>query len=219
MFAIDHAATALLFKRRYPSVSMAPILISVQTMEIAWVALNYLGIERTDTEATVRSVADIHLSYMPFSHSIGTALVGAFIAWIAIEKGLHRKELGRAVGLGIASHLVLDLMTHGHDIVIWPGMSYPKLGLGLYESAPFAAFVLELGYGVLCWRVYRGGNGLLALIVLGNLSNLSILSPAIPGPEGYLAGHPTIIVTVIFVQIVVTLILTGVLAIRQPSNP
>ena len=73
MFAIDHAATALLVKRRFPSVPMAPILISVQAMELAWVALNYLGVERTTTEATVRSVADIHLAYIPWSHSVGTA--------------------------------------------------------------------------------------------------------------------------------------------------
>ena len=76
MFAIDHAATALLVKRRYPSVPIAPILISVQAMELAWVGLNYLGIERTTTSDTVRSVADIQLAYMPYSHSVGTA-VGA----------------------------------------------------------------------------------------------------------------------------------------------
>ena len=50
MFAVDHAATALLVKRRYPSVPLAPV---------------------------------------------------------------------RAVGLGIVSHLILDLATHGHDIVLW----------------------------------------------------------------------------------------------------
>src|SRR6476646_8815096 len=52
MFAIDHAATALLIKHRYPSVPMAPLLVSVQAMELAWVGLNYLGIERTTTEAS-----------------------------------------------------------------------------------------------------------------------------------------------------------------------
>ena len=62
MFAVDHAATALLIKRRYPSVSMVPLLVSVQAMELAWVGLNYLGVERTTTEPAVRSVADIHLS-------------------------------------------------------------------------------------------------------------------------------------------------------------
>jgi hypothetical protein len=116
------------------------------------------------------------------------------------------------------SHLILDLMTHGHDIVLWPGLASPKLGLGLYESAPLAAFIVELIYGILCWRVYRGGRGLLALIIIGNLANLSFLSAAIPGPEQYLAGRPLLVVTVVFVQIVVTLVLVGVLARRTVFN-
>jgi hypothetical protein len=217
MFAMDHAATALLVKRRYPSVPMTVLLVSVQAMELAWVGLNYLGIERTTTEATVRSVADIHLAYMPYSHSVGTAVGAAVLAWLIIEKGFGRAALGRAIGFGIVSHLILDLATHAHDIVLWPAWSTPKLGLGLYEAAPFAAFVVEFLYGIFCWYVYRGSAGLFALISLGNLANLSILSPAIPGPEQFLAGRPMLVVTFIFVQIVVTLLLVGVLA--RPGIP
>jgi hypothetical protein len=54
MFAINHAATALLFKRRYSTVSLVPVLLAVQAMEFAWVLLNYLGVERTTTESEVR---------------------------------------------------------------------------------------------------------------------------------------------------------------------
>jgi hypothetical protein len=218
MFAVDHAATALLLKRRYPSVPLAPMLVSVQAMELAWVGLNYLGLERTTTDATVRSVADVHLAFMPYSHSVGTAVGAAALAWLIIEQGFGRAAMGRAVGLGIVSHLILDLATHGHDIVLWPGWSSPKLGLGLYEAAPVAAFVVEFLYGSVCWYIYRGGFGLLALISLGNLANLSFLSPAIPGPEEYLAGRPLLLVTVIFVQIVVTLVLVGVLARRDARS-
>jgi hypothetical protein len=205
MFAIDHAATALLIKRRYPSVPITPILLSVQAMEVAWVVLNYVGIERTTTEHEVRSVADIHLGYMPYSHSVAIPAAAAVLAWLVLEKGVGRAALGRAVGLGIASHLVLDLATHNHDIVLWPGLQSPGLGLGLYGSAPMVAFAMELVYGVFCWWVYRGGRGLLALIVLANVANLSLFSSAISGPEALLAGHPLMIVTVVAAQIVATL--------------
>jgi hypothetical protein len=67
--------------------------------------------------------------------------------------------------------------------------------------------------------VYRGGPGLLALITTGNLANLSIFSPAIPGPEQYLAGRPLLLVTFIFVHIVVSLVLVGVLARRNTDVP
>ena len=218
MFAVDHAATALLLKRRYPSVPITALLLAVQAMELAWVALNYLGLERTTTEPVVRSVADIHLAWMPYSHSVATALGGAVAAWVLIEFGMGRRALGRAVGIGIASHLALDLLTHAHDIVLWPGRLSPRLGLGLYDAAPMAAFVVEMVYGVVCWWIYRGGRGLLALVVLGNLANLSLFSAAIPGPEGVLAGRPLMVVTVIALQIIVTLALTGLLARRRPGD-
>lgn len=211
MFAVDHAATALLVKRRFPSVPMVPLLISVQAMELAWVALNYLGLERTTTESSVRSVADIHLAVIPWSHSVATAAVAAIAAWLIIERVFGRAMLGRAVGLGIISHLLLDLLTHAHDIALWPGSS-TKLGLGLYATAPIAAFVLEMAYGILCWAVYRGRPGLLLFIVIGNMANLSFLSPAIPGPEQFLAGRPLLLVTVILLQIIVSLALVGILA-------
>ena len=218
MFAIDHAATALLVKRRYPTVSLVPLLVSVQTMELAWVALNYAGIERTVTDATVRSVADVHLVYMPYSHSVAIPVAAAIVTWVIIEKGFGKALLGRALAIGIVSHLVLDLATHAHDIVLWPGSPAPKLGLGLYQAAPLAAFVIEFLYGVFCWYVYKGGVGLFALISLGNLANLSFLSAGIPGPEEYLAGRPLLLVTVIFVQIVVTLLLVGAFARRSVNH-
>jgi hypothetical protein len=219
MFAVDHAATALLLKRRYPSISLTPLLLAVQAMELAWVVLNYLGVEHTRTEAVVRSVGDIHLAFMPYSHSVATALGSALVAWLAIEYGFRRPALGRAVGIGIASHLILDLLTHAHDIVLWPGRAAPVLGLGLYDAAPLVAFGLELGYGILCWRVYRGGRGLLALVVLGNLANLSLFSARIDGPELLLAGRPLLVVTFVAAQIVVTLLLTRWLARAATVRP
>jgi len=218
MFAVDHASTALLIKRRFPSASLIPMLLSVQAMELAWVGLNYLGVERTTTESQVRSVADIHLAYMPFSHSVATAAGAALLAWLFVEKGLGRPLLGRAIGIGIASHLVLDLVTHARDITLWPG-SDVALGLGLYDRAPMWGFALEMVYGVVCWSVYRGSRPLLAMIVLGNLANITLFSAAIPGPEGLLAGRPLMLVTVIFVQIVTTLALVNVLATRPAPEP
>jgi hypothetical protein len=215
VFAVDHAATALLIKRRFPTVSMTPLLFSVQAMELAWVGLNYGGVERTTTGPIVRTVADIHLAYMPYSHSVATGAGAALLAWLIVEKGLGHRLLGRAVAIGIVSHLILDLITHAADIALWPGVSAPKLGLGLYDRAPMWGFALEVIYGVLCWWIYRGRRSLLAVIVLGNLANITLFSAAIAGPEQYLAGRPLLIVTFVFVQIVTMLMLVGLFA--RPS--
>lgn len=217
MFAVDHSATALLIKRRFPSVPMTPLLVSVQAMELAWVALNYLGIEHTTTNSTVRSVADIHLAYIPYSHSVATVTVAAVAAWWIIERGLGRRALGRAVAIGIVSHLVLDAATHAPDIALWPGSPFPQLGTGMYGVAPSAAFVVELLYGVLCWWIYRGSTVLLSVLVAGNLANISFFFAGIAGPEQLLAGHPTLVVTVVLVQIVTMLVLVGVFASRSAN--
>lgn len=217
MFAVDHSATALVIKRRFPSVALTPLLISVQAMELAWVALNYVGVERTTTAAAVRSVADIHLAYMPYSHSVATVMTAALVTWWTIERGLGRPILGRAVAIGIVSHLVLDIATHAPDIALWPGSSYPDVGIGLYSRAPAVGFGVELLYGVLCWWIYRGSRALLSIIVAGNLANISFFFAGIAGPEELLAGHPMAVVTVVFAQIVTMLVLVGLFAAKPAA--
>ena len=217
MFAINHAATALLVKRKYPAAPILWLLLSVQLMEILWVIFNYLGLERTTTEQTVESVSDVHLAYMPYSHSILSGLLFAIAGYYFARKLSNNRSVGLAVGLAIVSHLILDLITHAPDIALAPGIDQPKLGLGLYGKVPLVAFVLEIVYGAFCWWVFRGSKTLLAVILLFNLGNLSMLSSAVRGPEELLAGHPTIIVTVIAVQIVVTLALVGALSGRGGS--
>ncbi len=116
MFAINHAATALIIKKIFKDVPIIWILLSVQLVELLWVLLNYLGIEKTTTEKEVKYVGDVHLSYMPYSHSIISMLGIAIIAWLILSKGFDLNDIGLAVGIGILSHLLLDLITHGRDI-------------------------------------------------------------------------------------------------------
>lgn len=224
MFAVDHAATALILKRRYPAVPLIALLLSVQLMEVAWVALNYAGVERTVIGPRVDSVADIHLAYMPFSHSIGTAIGAALLVWWIAVRIWRKADVGIALAIGVLSHLTLDLLTHARDIAVAPGFGV-TLGTGLYNHAPIIAFVLELSYGVFCWWVYVRGRtgstrwrGLMAFVVIGNLLNLSFLSPDIHGPEAILAARPLLMVTMVLAQIVVTLWLVYALASRDPSE-
>ena len=216
MFAINHAATAVIVKRQFPTAPMIWLLISVQAMELLWVLFNYVGLEKTTTEPSVKSVSDIHLTFMPYSHSIAAAVALAILALLIARR--FQPAVGVALGVGVLSHLILDLITHAPDIQIAPGINQPKFGLGLYNEAPLAAFVVEILYGVFCWWVYRGGKGLFVVIVLFNIANLSMLSPAVPGPEGFLAGRPALIVTVIALQIAVTLTLVGIYSVRPKSS-
>ena len=210
MFAINHAATALIIKKEVADIPIIWPLISVQFMEMVWVSLNLLGVEQTTTEKEVRYVGDVHLSYMPFSHSVATMLGATLLAWLVTSKGLGLPDIGLAVSIGIVSHLVLDLITHSDDIVLAPFLKSPKFGLGLYAKYPMVAFFLEMGYGIACWWIYKGSWALLATIVIFNLANLSMFFRAVRGIEKHMANRPSLIAAVILAQIVVTLTLVGI---------
>ena len=181
-------------------------------MELLWVLLNYLGIEKTTTDDAVKYVGNIHLSYMPFSHSIVTMLGTAIASWLIISEGLGFTNIGLAVGLGVLSHLLLDLITHSRDIALAPFLNGPKFGLGLYSRLPVHAFLLEIGYGVVCWWIYQGSFALLAVIILFNLANLSMFVKTIPGLEQKMAHRPLLITAVVSIQIVVTLAVVDLLS-------
>ncbi|MBI4763179.1 MAG: hypothetical protein HY787_01055 [Deltaproteobacteria bacterium] len=208
MFAINHAATGLIIKKIYPDVPMVVILVSVQLIEILWVVLNFLGVEKTITEDKVQSVSDVHLKFMPFSHSLVSTAVLAAGAWIVLDLGFKAADMGTAVALGICSHLVLDLISHARDIVIAPFLDSRKFGLGLYEKPPFA-FVFETIYGIFCWWLYGGSAALFWIIIVFNIANASFFIKAIPGPERLMAHRPFSITAIIALQIIVTAVLVG----------
>jgi hypothetical protein len=209
--AINHAATALLINKKWPGVPMIPVLISVQLIEILWVTLNLLEIEVTTTEAQVRALNDIHMVYMPYSHSIAATAILAFMVWMLVGKFLNKPGWGLALAIAVSSHLILDLATHVHDIALAPGIDFPKFGSGLY-GLPTLALLVETLYGVWCWWVFRGSRVLLVAIVVLNLATISFYSPSIPGPEQLLAGHPKLYAAVIGVHIVVGLATVGFFA-------
>ena len=217
MFAINHAGAALIIKRRYPSVRMVYLLLAAQAVELLWVALNLMGLETVTTDATVSSVQNIHLDHMPWSHSVATTVVLAVAAWASIRFGFGKPKIAIAVALGIGSHLFLDLLTHNPDIAIAPGLAWDKLGTGIYGSLPMAAFLFELGFGILCWRIYGGSRWLLLAIVAFNVANVSMFFPGIVGMEAGLAGRPTALTLVILAQILVTLAVVGWLS-RFPAR-
>lgn len=211
MFAINHAATALIIKRRYPKVPLVWLLLSVQFLEILWVVLNYLGIERTSTDAVVTTVSNIHLEYMPYSHSLASSFVYALVAWLIVGKVYKHRVAAVAVAIGIFSHIVLDVLTHTRDILIIPFLLDQKVGIGLY-GVPMAAFFVETAYGLFCWWIFRGSGALLAIILTFNLANISFFFAGLNGPEVLMANHPLWVVSAVAIQIIVTLVLVGLLA-------
>jgi hypothetical protein len=204
MNAINHAATALAINRRWPGVPIVPVLLSVQVVELLWVVLNLLGVERTELGPAVASMKDVHLVHMPYSHSLATTGALAVGVWFFFAKLLKKTQWGAALGVGVFSHTILDLLVHSHDMAIAPGIGQPMLGTGLYDI-PMAALVVETLFGVLCWKYHQGSKTLLAVILVFNIGAISFYSADIQGPEVFMAGRPDWFVAFIGVHIVMGL--------------
>jgi len=197
MYAMTHAVTTLLIKKRYPSASLWALLVSVQAIELLWVVFVYAGIERPEYTADT-----VHLNFLPYSHSIASAALVALLAWAWLRIGRGQRLLATAVAIGVVSHVVLDIIHHEPDIALLPMAAGPRLGLGL-ALHPAIDFLVEVLYCVGCWLVFRGSLGLLVAIVVFNVWNLPLMFPR-PGTGMLLAQHPAVLPTVILAQILVT---------------
>jgi len=195
-YAISHASAALVLKKKYPRVGLWPLLISVQLVELLWVVFSYLGIEH----ARVTPDA-VHLDFLPYSHSVGTGILLAALAW-GMGKSVRRSRVGAAIGLGILSHILLDIIQHEPNIALLPLAWGPRLGLNL-QGYPFLDLIVELAFCIACWQIFGGSRGLLIGIVIFNLINIPLMFPR-PGSLTPIMEHPAFLPTLILIQIVAT---------------
>jgi hypothetical protein len=195
MYAISHAATALLLKRRYPEAPIWPLLISVQLVELLWVGLTFAGIEHF-------AIAGDHvrLDFLPYSHSVVSGVGLGLAAWAVAAFIFGQRRLGVALALGVVSHILLDAIHHAPDIHLLPIAGGPVFGLNL-QSWPLADLLVELAYGWVCWRLFGGRRSLLGAIVVFNLLDIPLMFPQ-PGTGAMLSAHPAILPALILVQII-----------------
>lgn len=169
MYAINHAATALLIKKKEPSSPLLLLLISVQLLEIFWVFFNYFGWEHFSV-----SNGKLHLDFLPYSHSVFSGVVAALIAFALINWGYKNRKLAIAFSIGILSHIILDILFHEKDIRLSPFSDTPVWGLGIIDY-PLLNFVLEFIYGIFCWWYFKGTKALLIVIIVFNIIDLPIM--------------------------------------------
>src|SRR5262245_58857483 len=155
MYAINHAATALLIKKKQPTAPMLLLLISVQLVEIFWVIFNYLGWKHFSV-----SNGKLHLDFLPYSHSVFSGAVTAFVSFGIITWGYKNRNLAIAFSIGVLSHIIIDMVFHEKDIRLSPFSNKPVWGLGVIDY-PLLNFAIEFAYGIFCWWYFKGSKGLL----------------------------------------------------------
>ena len=99
MYAPAHVSTALALKRRFPAAPLLGLMLAAQAIELLWMLLSSLGIERQAVDERGR----LHLHSLPYSHSLLTGLGSAVLAYAVVGRGLKRPRLAGAVALAVGS--------------------------------------------------------------------------------------------------------------------
>ena len=138
---IGHFAVAFAAKKVAPKASLGTLVFAAVFLDAVWPVLVLLGVERFRIVAGFTAINPFDFVYYPWSHSLLMTGVWAVLFAIVYQtvKGDHAGATW--VGIAVASHWVLDCITHRPDLPLYPGGG-ERLGLALWQSWP-ATFAVE----------------------------------------------------------------------------
>lgn len=151
-----HFGFAAAVKSREPQVPLWSLMLACQWMDVLFVPLFALGVERIVPSATAGPHAGYGegLIYADYTHSLLGALVIA-VAYGLVAAWRWGQRNGIVLAAVVFSHWPLDLVVHRADMPILPGNAgnLPRLGLGLWR-APAASAAVELALVALGTYLY-----------------------------------------------------------------
>jgi hypothetical protein len=129
---IGHFAVGFAAKRYAPHASLAVLLAAPLLADLLWPPFLLLRLETVRVDPGRMKLAPLNFVSYPWSHSLLMCAVWAAL-FATIYYWMTRYRLGPiAILIGVLSHWLLDWITHGEDMPIYPGG--PKFGLGLWNS-------------------------------------------------------------------------------------
>jgi hypothetical protein len=142
---IGHYSAAFAAKRAAPSLPLPLLFVACQIIDIFWGSFVLLGIEKLRIVPGFNASNDLDLYYMPYTHSLSSALVWSFgaalLCWLATPGSTARLRTAIVIGVTVSSHWTLDLLVHVPDLPLW--FDSVKVGLGWWNYRTFA-LLLEL---------------------------------------------------------------------------
>ena len=138
---IGHFAVAFAAKRVAPRASLGTMVLAAAFLDVVWPVLVLLGIERFRIVPGFTANNPFDFTYYPWSHSLLMTLVWSLLVAFVYLAAKGDRAGAVWVGIVVASHWVLDFVSHVPDMPLYPGGSH-RLGLGLWQSIP-ATFAVE----------------------------------------------------------------------------
>lgn len=129
---IGHFAVGFASKKFAPRTSFALLLAAPLLSDILWPIFLLLGWEHARVDLGNTKYTPFDLYDFPWSHSLLLCCVWATV-FAGIYYAVSRYRPGAIViWLGVVSHWILDWISHGPDMPLYPGST--KYGLALWNS-------------------------------------------------------------------------------------
>lgn len=141
---IGHYAASFGAKSVAPRVSLATLFVAAQLADIVFSVLLVADVERVTIDPEGVGPSAVSMTFTPFSHGLIGTLILALVAGLAYWRWSRTiaSRTGTAaavVGATVASHYLLDLVSHDRDISLVDGVT---AGIGLGQSG-LVAFIVE----------------------------------------------------------------------------
>ncbi len=132
---VGHFAVAFAAKRAAPRTSLGVLFAAAQWADLLWPFLLLAGVEEVRIDPGNTAFTPLAFVRYPISHSLltvaGWSLLAGGVTW-----SLTRYRAGAiTVGAAVASHWVLDAVSHRPDMPLSP-FGPTVVGLGLWNSVP-----------------------------------------------------------------------------------
>jgi hypothetical protein len=160
---IGHYGVSYGAKSWKPAVPLWILFLAVQLLDVFWSIFVLIGLEKVRIVPGFTRTNPLDLYYMPFTHSLISALAWSVLAGVAYRVWKGPSMGGLVVGAAVFSHWVLDLIVHVPDLPLFDNRF--KVGFGLWNQ-PIIALLLEaalLNTGLFFYlrstvRTKRGGT-------------------------------------------------------------
>lgn len=189
---IGHYAPALALSRARPSLRLWPLFLATQLVDVGWALFIWLGVEHARIVPGFTRSNDLDLYDMPYTHSAVATLAWsafAFLVWRFTPSTHTRRGDALLIALAVASHFVLDLIVHVHDLPVLSAQG-PKLGFGLWQHRGLALGLetsLFAGAALFWWWPRRAAPGArrsgVWLLAMTAFAAASFFIPAPPSPR------------------------------------
>jgi membrane-bound metal-dependent hydrolase YbcI (DUF457 family) len=139
---LGHFALALGAKHAAPRASLGVLVAAAQWPDLLWPFLLLAGVEKVAIAPGDTLFTPLRFIAYPISHSLLTVVVWAMLGAVAFYVTRGDRRGASAVLLLVASHWILDAVTHRPDLPLAPWGDV-RVGLGLWNSVT-ATLVVEL---------------------------------------------------------------------------